>query len=384
MEIRRVNILLIPTKEQRQSFYDSVYYSQKMYNQAIDWCKDAYEETGMFLSKFDMINMLPEFKQNNPEYYCVDGYVLKDAVTQLRKALNNRNRGFGFPRYKSYSKSRKSFGVRTERVNLQHNKVKIPSIGWVRCKHCHWLTQSKSNEVLSSIKLHDTRIYFDNKYWFLSVGIEVSLTEDKLTDDVIGIDLGIKNTIYTSNGVSKENINHTRKIINFSKRKKRLQRKVSRKYELNKDGRRYVKTNNIKRLEKKIRLIDRQLHNIRENYNQQITNEIIRQYPARIMLEDLKVKNMMKSKHLARAIQEQQFYRIRQLLIEKAKNTQSMEVGIIPWSYPSSKKCSRCGHIKKDLKLSDRVFECHNCGLIIDRDYNASLNIRDCRDYKLV
>ena len=101
------------------------------------------------------------------------------------------------------------------------------------------------------------------------------------------------------------------------------------------------------------------------------------------MLEDLNVSGMMKNKHLSKAIQEQLFYRTRQLLTEKAKNC-FIEVGIVERFYPSSKKCSRCGYIKKDLKLSDRVFECPNCGLIIDRDYNASLNIRDCKDYKLV
>lgn len=383
MELRRVNILLIPTKEQRQSFYDSVYYSQKMYNQAIDWCKDAYEETGMFLSKFDMINMLPEFKQDNPEYYSVDGYVLKDAVTQLRKALNNRNRGAGFPRYKSYSKSRKSFGVRTERVTLLSNKVKIPSIGWVKCKHCHWLTSNKSDDQLSMLKLHDTRIYFDNKYWFLSVGIEVSLTEDNLTDEVIGIDLGIKNHISTSNGVVEPNINQTRQVKILERRKKILQRKISRKYELNKDGRKYVKTKNIKREEQKLRLICRKLTNIRESNLHRICNEVISFLPKRIMLEDLNVSGMMKNRHLAKAIQEQLFYRTRQLLTEKAKNC-FIEVGVVARFCPSSKKCSRCGYIKKDLKLSDRIFECPNCGLVIDRDYNASLNIRDCKDYRLV
>lgn len=383
MDIRRVNILLVPTREQRQSFYDSVYYSQRMYNQAIDWCKDAYEETGMFLSKFDMINMLPEFKQNNPEYYCVDGYVLKDAVTQLRKALNNRNRGAGFPRYKSYSKSKKSFGVRTERVKLYENVVQIPSIGKVKCKHCHWLTRDESNEQLASTKLHDTRIYFDNKYWYLSVGIEVNLTEDVLSDEVIGIDLGIKNHIYTSNDISEPNINHTRQVKLLERRKKILQRRVSRKYELNKQGKRYIKTNNIKRLEQQLRIIERRLKNIREDNLHRICNKVIRCYPKRIMLEDLNVSGMLKNKHLAKSIQEQLFYRTRMLLTEKAKNC-FIEVGVVNRFYPSSKMCSCCGHINKQLKLSDRIFECSNCGLIIDRDYNASLNIRDCKDYKLV
>lgn len=383
MDLRRVNILLVPTREQRQSFYDSVYYSQRMYNQAIDWCKYAYEETGMFLSKFDMINMLPEFKQNNPEYYCVDGYVLKDAVTQLRKALNNRNRGAGFPRYKNYRKSRKSFGVRTERVKLYENVVQIPSIGKVKCKHCHWLTRNKLNEQLASMKLHDTRIYFDNKYWYLSVGIEVNLTEDVLSDEVIGIDLGVKNHIYTSNGISEPNINQTRQMKLLERRRKILQRKISRKYELNKQGKKYTKTNNIKRLERQLRLIERRVKNIREDNLHCICNKVISYYPKRIMLEDLNVSGMLKNKHLSKAIQEQLFYRTRQLLTEKAKNC-FIEVGVVNRFYPSSKICSRCGHINKQLKLSDRIFVCHNCDLVIDRDYNASLNIRDCRDYKLV
>lgn len=383
MELRRVNILLVPTKEQRQSFYDSVYYAQRMYNQAIDWCKDAYEETGMFLSKFDMINMLPEFKQENPEYYNVDGYVLKDAVTQLRKALNNRNRGAGFPRYKSYSKSRKSFGVRTERVTLQHNRVKIPSIGWVKCKHCHWLTRNKSNEKLAEIKLHDTRIYFDNKYWYLSVGIEVSLTEEPLTDDIIGIDIGIKNHISTSNGIVEPNINHSRQVKILERRKRILQRRISRKYELNKNGNKYIKTNNIKREERKLRLIYRKLANIRENNLHRICNKVMSFKPKRIMLEDLNVKGMMRNRCLAKAIQEQLFYRTRQLLTEKAKND-FIQVGVVDRFYPSSMRCSRCGYIHKKLKLSDRTFICPNCGLVIDRDYNASINIRDCNDYKLV
>lgn len=383
MELRRVNILLMPTLSQRQAFYDSVYYAHRMYNQAIDWCKESYEETGMFLSKFDMINMLPEFKENNQDFRKVDGYILKDAVTQLRKALNNRNNGAGFPRYKSFTKSRKSFGVRTERVTLYHNKVKIPSIGLVKCKHCHWLTKGKSNEQLSEMKLHDTRIYYDNKYWYLSVGIEVSLTEDNLSDEVIGIDLGIKNHISTSNGVVEPSINHTRQIKLLERRKKILQRRISRKYEINKQGSKFVKTKNIKRAENKLRLINRKITNIRESNLHRICNKVISYYPKRIMLEDLNVSGMMKNRHLARAIQEQLFYRTRQLLTEKAKNC-FIEVGIIPRTYKSSKLCSRCGIVKNDLKLSDRIFRCPNCGLIIDRDFNASINIRDCKDYRLV
>lgn len=383
MELRQVKLLLVPTKEQRQDFYNSAYYSDKMYNQALQWNIDYYESEGKFYSRYDLIKMLPEFKQENEEYFSVDGYVLKAAVTDLRVAFNKRKSGSGFPKFKKIGR-KLSFGVRGDRLKVFQNVVQIPSIGKVKCKHCHWLTRNKSDDGLLSIKYHNPHIKFDGKYWFLIFGIDVNIIPDTTTEEVVGIDLGIKNTIYTSNGVSESNINHTRKVINLNKRKKRLQRKISRKYELNKQGNKFIKTKNIKKLERQVRLIDRKLNNIRENYIHTITNKIINRFPKRIMLEDLKVQNMMKNKHLARAIQEQQFYRIRQLLIEKAINTQAVEVGIIPWKYPSSKKCNRCGYINKHLKLSDRIYKCTNCNLVIDRDYNASLNIRDCKDYKLV
>lgn len=383
MELRSVKILLVPNKEQRQAFYDSAYYSDKMYNEALQWNIDYYETDGKFYSRYDLIRMLPDFKEEHPEFKSIDSYILRTAVTDLRVAFNNRKRGSGFPRFKKIGRSL-SFGVRADRLKVFENSVQIPSIGIVKCKHCHYLTRGRDDEYLSSIQYHNPHIKFDGKYWFLSFGVEVDLIPDKVSDEVVGIDIGIKNTVYTSNGMSKENINHSRKVKLLERRKKILQRKVARKRRLNDNVKDKAKTKNIKKLERKIRLIDRKLHYIREDYNQTITNEIIHMYPKRIMLEDLAVKNMMKNKHLAKSIQEQQFYRIRQLLVEKAKNTLAVQIGVVDRFYPSSKKCSRCGNIKKDLKLSDRIYVCANCGLVIDRDYNASLNIRDCKDYELV
>ena len=383
LDLRTVRILLVPNKEQRQYFYDASYYSDRMYNEALQWNIDYYATDKKFYSKFELTGMVTEFKKSNPEFTNVDRYILTEAVINLRTAFNRMRIGAGFPRFKKIGR-KLSFGVRADRMTVETNRVRIPSLGWVKCKHCHYLTKYLDKDTLKSMKYHNPHIKFDGKYWVLTFGVEVNISSDEVTDEVIGIDLGIKNTIYTSNGVSEPNINHTRQVINLERRKKRLQRKVSRKYELNKQGKKYIKTRNIKRMEKQIRLIDRKLHNHRENYNHQITNKIIRRYPARIMLEDLKVRNMVKNRHLARAIQEQQFYRIRQLLIEKAVNTMSIQVGVIDWKYPSSKMCSRCGHVKKVLRLSERTFICGNCGLVIDRDYNASINIRDCKKYKLV
>lgn len=382
VELRVVKILLVPTKEQRQAFYDSAYYSDLMYNTALQWNIDYYDSEGKFYSYYDMCYLLPDFKRENPAFKSVGSFVLLSAVSDLRKAFDRRRQGAGFPKFKKIGK-KLSFGISSQRLHVFENTVQIPSMGKVKCKQCHWLTRGKSDEELASLKYHNPHIKFDGKYWFLTFGVEVGLTQDQVTDEVIGIDLGIKNTLATSSGVIKPNINNTRQVLNLKKRKKRLQRKVSKKYEKNKRGNKYIKTRNIKKLERQICLIDRRLHNIRENYNQSITNEIIHMYPARIMLEGLNIKGMLKNRHLARSIQEQQFYRIRQLLTEKALNTQAVQIGVISKNYPSSKKCSRCGNIKKNLKLSDRTYVCPACGLVIDRDINAAINIRDCSDYEL-
>ena len=382
VELRSVKILLVPTKEQRQAFYDSAYYSDLMYNTALQWNIDYYDSEGKFYSYYDMTRLLPDFKRENQEFKSVNSFVLCSAVKDLRIAFNNMKRGSGFPKFKKIG-NKLSFGIPPQRLYIFENMAQIPSIGYVKCKHCHCLPKYKTGKDISTLKYHNPRIKFDGKYWFLTFGVEVGLTQDQVTDEVLGIDLGIKNTLATSSGVIKPNINNTRQVVNLKKRKKRLQRKVSKKYERNKQGNKYIKTRNIKKLERQIRLIDRRLHNFRENYNQSITNEIIHMYPARIMLEDLNIKGMLKNRHLARSIQEQQSYRIRQLLTEKALNTQAVQIGVISRNYPSSKRCSRCGNIKKDLKLSDRTYVCPVCGLVIDRDLNAAINIRDCIDYEL-
>ena len=382
-ELRAVKILLVPTKEQRQAFYDSAYYSDRMYNEALQWNKDYYDEEGKFYSRFDMIRMIPSFRKKNPEFCKVDSYILKSAVTDLRYAFNHMKSGARFPRFKRYGR-KNSFGVRNDNLKVYSNKVRIPSIGFVKCKHCHWLTRGKSDDYLLNLKYSNPHIKFDGKYWFLTFGLDVNIIPDKTTEEIVGIDIGIKNTISTSNGIVEPNINNERAIIKLERRKKIFQRKIAKKYQKNKQGNKYIKTNSIKKLERKVRVIDRRLHNIREDNLNRITNKVISQYPKRIIIEDLQVKNMMKNRHLSKAIQDQQFYHIRQLLIEKALNTNSVQIGVVDKYYPSSKKCSRCGNIKNDLKLSDRVYKCDRCGLTIDRDFNASLNLRNAVDYKVV
>lgn len=194
----------------------------------------------------------------------------------------------------------------------------------------------------------------------------------------MGIDLGVKETAVVAFGDEKiifHNINKSKKVKDLIKKKKKLQRSISRKYEANKQGEKYIKTNNIIREEKKFRKICYKLNGIRSNYNHQITSKLVKLFPSQIVIEDLNIAGMMKNKHLARAIQEQSFYEIIRQLEYKCKFN-NIPLYRADRFYPSSKTCSKCDNIKKDLKLSDRTYVCPECGLVIDRDYNAALNLQ--------
>ena len=206
------------------------------------------------------------------------------------------------------------------------------------------------------------------------MGIEVEESTEMPANDGVGIDLGIKDLAICSDGNIYKNINKTKQIKNLKKRKRRLQRKVSRKYLINKKGVCYYKTSNIIKLENQLLKLNHRLTNIRHNYLHQTTTEIINRKPMFIALEDLNVTGMMKNKHLAKAIQEQSFYEFKRIISYKA-NWNNIKIIEVPRFYPSSKTCSECGSIKKDLKLSDREYICLECGCVIDRDYNASINL---------
>lgn len=243
--------------------------------------------------------------------------------------------------------------------------IYIEKIGWM-----------KTNEQIPiEVKYSNPRVSFDNKYWYLSVGVEVPKKEKTLTDVSLGIDLGIKELAVCSNGTIYKNINKTQRVKKLEKRLKRLQRKLSRKYEQNKTKeRKVVKTKNAIKLEKRIQLLHRKLANIRKNHLHQTTSDIVKTKPCRIVLEDLNVMGMMKNKHLAKSIAEQGFYEFRRQLTYKCE-LHGIELVIADRFYPSSKTCSCCGAIKKDLKLSDRTYHCNKCGLVMDRDLNASINL---------
>ena len=261
-------------------------------------------------------------------------------------------------------RSKKSFYNDNGKLKVKEgNLVNIEKVGWI-----------KANEQLPiGVKYSNPRISYDNKYWYLSVGIEQEEVKEELTNVSLGIDLGLKNLAICSDGTVYKNINKTYEVKKIEKRLKRLQRKVSKKYEKNKKGKEYVKTKNIIKLEKQIQQVYRRLSNIRKNHLHQTTTSIVKTKPYRIVIEDLAVSNMMKNKHLSDAIIKQGFYEFRRQLEYKCK-FRGIELIVADRFYPSSKTCSQCGKIKKDLKLSDRIYRC-SCGLSIDRDLNASINL---------
>ena len=234
---------------------------------------------------------------------------------------------------------------------------------------------SEYNRIPTNSKHSNPRVSFDGVHWYISVGIELEKPVIELTNESIGIDVGIKDLAVCSHKEEPyKNINNTNKVKKLEKRLRRLQRKVSKKYKKNKEGRSYVKTNNIIKLETNIRKLHKNLDNIRADYRHKVTTEIVKAKPSRIVMESLNISGMLKNKHLSKAVAKQGFYELKNMLKYKSEKYGIEFIEADKW-YPSSKTCSECGYIKPKLSLSERVFVCEFCGATIDRDKNASINL---------
>ena len=232
---------------------------------------------------------------------------------------------------------------------------------------------AERNRIPTDCKYYNPRITFDGINWFISVGIDTNEYKSELNTDGIGIDLGLKDLAICSDGNTYKNINKSETVKKLEKKKRRLQRGISRSYEKNKKGGSYCKTNNIIKKEKLLLKVNHRVTNIRQNYLHQTTSEIVNRKPRFICIEDLNVRGMMKNKHLSKAVQSQGFYEFRRQLEYKCAD-KGIQLIIADRFYPSSKLCSCCGNMKKDLKLTDRIYKC-DCGNIIDRDVQAAINL---------
>ena len=303
-----------------------------------------------------------------------------------RELVKIRYRNKGKLNFRAVDKIQPNFDVRCDvsannkrpsRIYLKENgKLQIPTIGEVS-----FGSARKGFDL--SCKKQVANISFDGKYWYLSYTEDTEISVTNLPDytNGLGIDLGIKTLATVSDGTNVPNIKTFRRVRILNKRLKRLQRKVSRKYLINKCNK-HNKTKNIIKLERQIKLIHRSIRNIRINHIYKFVSELVKKQPQYIAIEDLNVKGMMKNRYLARDIANCSFFTIREHLIRKATERR-IAVRLVDRFYPSSKTCSNCGSYKKDLKLSQRVFHCNNCQEKIDRDFNASLNIAKTDKYKL-
>lgn len=378
--IKTIKVMLLPNNKQKSKLFECAGTSRFTYNWAVTKQKENYENNGKFLSNCDLSKEFTKLKQTK-EYNWLNNYsrqLQEHAIKDAHEAYKNFLKGRGYPKLKSRKKSKPSFYVRYNNLKFTETYTKLEKLTNSNKKNkqkFNWIKLAEKGRVPIDCKYHNPHCTFDGLNWWLSVGIEYSNNKEIPINSGIGIDLGVKDLAITSEGRYYKNINKTKQVKKVEKKKKRLQRKISKKYEKNKKGRNYCKTNNVIKLEKQLLKLNKQLVNIRDNYIHQTTSEITKRKPSFIVMENLNVKGMMKNKHLSKAIAEQKFYEFKRQ-IEYKSSWNNIKFIQVDKFYPSSKLCSCCGNIKKDLKLSERIYKCE-CGNVIDRDLNAAINLEN-------
>ena len=384
---RAYKIEINPTDEQKSKIHQTIGVSRFIYNFYIARNKEIYEREGKFVSGMDFSKWLNnEYIPNNQD----KKWIKEVSSKATKQAIMNGDKAFkdffkkakGFPRFKKKkNQDVKAYFPKNNKTDwtLERHRVKIPTLGWVRLKEFGYIPK---NSVVKSGTVSQKA----DRYYVSILVEETYIKISNPNNEGLGIDLGIKEFAICSNGNKFKNINKTSTVKKIEKKLKREQRKLSRKYESLKIRNKKEKGGNVTRqnIQKqivKVQKLHQRLTNIRTDYINKIVSSIIKQKPSYITIEDLNVKGMMKNKHLSKAIASQKFFEFKTKLMSKCKQN-DVELRIVDRFYPSSKTCSQCGEIKKDLKLSDRVYKC-SCGLVIDRDLNASINLRNAKEYKI-
>ena len=302
---------------------------------------------------------------------------IEDGYTAFTKFFKHQS---SFPKFKKKDKSDvKMYFVKTDAKSTiwcERHRIKIPTLGWMKLKEKGYIPTTKDGYVIKSGTVSKKA----DRY-YVSVLVEISDTNIvNNNNDGIGIDLGLKDFAIISNGKIYKNINKSRKVKKLEKQLRREQRGLSRQYEYLKKGESTQRAN-IQKQKLKVQKLHHRLDNIRTDYINKTIAEIVKTKPSYITIEDLNVSGMMKNRHLSKAVASQKFYEFKTKLKGKC-DANNIELRIVDRWFPSSKLCHCCGSIKKDLKLSDRIYKC-NCGYVEDRDLNASLNLRDALTYEI-
>ena len=379
--IKTIKVMLCPNNKQKTKMLECAGTARFIYNWTLWYQKTNYDFGYSFVKDGEIRKTLTVLKENNPNFKWLNGYSQKIAGHAVKDACNAYERFFKglakYPNFKSKRKSKPSYHIHSDRIKFTKTHVKLEKLAASKKKNkqqLNWVRLAQHDRIPENAKYYNPRVTFDGLNWWISVGIEFEDKTDQPTNEGIGIDIGIKDLAVCSDKEVYKNINKSSKVKKLKKKVRRLQRSISRKYLKNKKGERYCKTSNIIKSEKKLLKLNRRLSNIRHSYLHSVTSEIISRKPKFIVLEDLNVAGMMKNKHLAKAIAEQCFYEFYRQLQYKCE-WNNIEFITADRYFPSSKTCSCCGNIKKDLKLSDRIYKCAECGNVIDRDYQAALNL---------
>ena len=373
-----------PTEEQKTKIRKTIGTCRYIYNFYLAQNKELHENGKKFMSSnLFRVWLNNEYLSKHPEYFWIREAYSK-AVTQ---AVNNGQTAFtrifkhqsDFPRFKKKSKSDvKMYFVKNnpKDCRCERHRINIPSLGWVRIKEKGYIPTTKDGYAIKS-----GHVSIKAGRYYISVLIEIP--NNKIannSNEGIGIDLGLKDFAIVSNGKTYKNINKSAKLKKLEKQLIQKQRSLSRKYENLKKGE-FTQKANIQKQRLKVQKLHHRIDNIRTDYINKTIAEIVKTKPSYITIEDLNVSGMMKNRHLSKAVASQKFYEFRTKLLAKCREY-GIELRIVDRWNPSSKTCHCCKSIKKDLKLSDRIFRC-DCGYIEDRDFNAALNLRDATTYEV-
>ena len=372
--------MLIPNNKQKTKLFQYANTARFAYNWALAREQENYKNGGKFISDGDLRKEFTQLKKTSEYAWLnnISNNVTKQAIKDACEAYRDFFKGYTkFPGFKSRKHSVPKFYQDNVKIQFTDTHVKVEGFAASKKKNkqkLNWIRLAEHGRIPANAEYMNPRIKYDGINWWITVGIGYEDSTTLPANDSIGIDLGIKDLAVCSDKNRYQNINKTQYVKKLEKRKRRLQRSISRRYEKNKKGVVYCKTSNIIKREKELLKVNHRLTSIRQYYLHQTTSEIIKRKPSFICMEDLNVKGMMKNKHLSKAVGQQCFGEFRRQ-IEYKSAWNNIPVIIADRWFPSSKLCSCCGNIKKDLKLSDRIYRCE-CGNVIDRDYQASLNLK--------
>lgn len=420
--IKSVRIRLLPNNKQKTKLFQFAGASRFAYNWALDKQMENFREGKKLQSDYDLRKEFTVLRNSGEKPWLLDisNNVTKQAIKDLCIAYKNffgKQKQLGYVKYspkklahlaridkkptvydmnghpKFRSRKNGDFRFYQDNVKIQftNTHVKLESIAGSKKKNrqrLNWIRLAEKGRIPVGMKYTQPRITFDGENWWLGIGFVIKYKLKPMRGlkfvrkepkhpytEGVGIDLGLKDLAIVSDNTKVKNINKSLTVKRLKKTRRRLQRQVSRKYQMNKKGESYCKTSTLIKSEKRLLRINHRLAAIRANHVHQATRIIVNRKPRFICLEDLNVQGMMKNKHLSEKVQEQNFYEFRRQIEYKAHWAKVAVVVADRW-YPSSKTCVKCGYIKKDLKLADRTYVCPHCGNVIDRDFQAALNLK--------